>query len=275
MKIKLVDTNFGKQRGLCPHIVSDQSFSKKQEDPDIAIFTDQQCYSKEVDKYNCKKAAWLIEPPVVNGEIYINMAKRFEKFDYVFSYNRWLEKRIPNFHFIAHGGSWLRNEDINIHQKTKLCSIVMSEKQWNAGHRQRHSIYQHIKSDKIDGFGKACKNYIENKIDGLKDYMFSIAMENEAPPFLFDPRNDYFSEKIIDCFLTGTIPLYLGNPRIKNYFNPNGILVFTNHEEARKQIDSINEEMYHSKLDAVKENFEIAKKYIHPEESIVNFLEAL
>lgn len=275
MNIKLVDKNFGKQKGLCPHIVSDHCFPTKQTNPDIVIFTDQQCYSKEVNQYNCKKAAWLIEPPVVNGENYINMLKIHEKFDFVFSYNRWLEHKIPNFHFIPHGGSWLREEDIVIYKKNKLCSIVMSEKQWNAGHRQRHSIYNHINKGLIDGYGKCCNNYIENKIDGLQDYMFSLAMENEAPPFLFHKANDYFSEKILDCFLTGTIPLYLGNPRIKNYFNPDGILCFSSHEEAASLINSISESLYHSKIDAVKENFEIAKKYIHPEESITSFLEKL
>tara|TARA_A200000159_G_C7320195_1_gene338548 strand:- start:90 stop:917 length:828 start_codon:yes stop_codon:yes gene_type:complete len=273
MKIKLVDSNFGKQQGLCPHIISKNCFSKKLKDPDLVIFTDQECYRQEVGKYNCKKAAWLIEPPIVNGENYINMVKNYAKFDYVFSYNRWLENKIPNFHFIAHGGCWLRLEDIHMHKKNKLCSIIMSEKQWNAGHRQRHSIYQHIKNDGVDGYGKCCGNPVENKIDSLKDYMFSLAMENEAPPFLFYKSTDYFSEKVLDCFLTGTIPVYLGNPTIKNYFNKDGILIFSNHEEAKKQMQSLSKELYLSKLDAVKENFQIAKQYIHPEESIINFLE--
>ena len=275
MNIKLVDKNFGKQKGLSPHIVSKKFLPKKVSDPELVIFTDQQCYSQEIKKYTCKKAAWLIEPPIVNGENYLKMVKHSKNFDYVFSYNRWLENKIDNFHFIAHGGSWLRSEDIDMHSKTKLCSIIMSDKQWNAGHRQRHSIYHHIKNDNIDGYGKCCGNPIENKIDSLRDYMFSLAMENEAPPFLFHAETDYFSEKILDCFLTGTIPVYLGNPRIKNYFNKDGILLFSNHEEAKKQMNLLSEELYLSKLDAVKENFDIAKKYIHPEESILNFLEKM
>ena len=272
MKIKLVDDNLGKQTNLSPFIKAPHPFSKSEKDPDWVIFTDQKCFTSEVSKYSCHKAAWIIEPPVVNGENHINITKIHHKFDYVFSYNRWIEKRIPNFKFVPHAGSWIREEDIAIHEKSKLCSVIMSNKEWNAGHRQRLSILNHIKNDKIDGFGKACKNYIENKIDGLKDYMFSIAMENEAPPFLFDPSNDYFSEKILDCFLSGTIPIYLGNPRISKYFNPDGIIIINEHAQARKQIESITKEMYYAKLDAVKENFDLAQQYIHPENLIINYI---
>ena len=40
-------------------------------------------------------------------------------------------------------------------------------------------------------------------------------MENNIEP-------DYFTEKLIDCFLTGTVPIYLGPKQVENYFDPNG-----------------------------------------------------
>ena len=44
---------------------------------------------------------------------------------------------------------------------------------------------------------------LKEKEDGLCDYMFSVAIENS---------NQYFSEKLLDCFLTGTIPIYYATP---------------------------------------------------------------
>ena len=38
--------------------------------------------------------------------------------------------------------------------------------------------------------------------------------------------NDFFTDKIIDCFLTGTIPIYHGCQDISDYFDIEGIIIF-------------------------------------------------
>jgi predicted nucleic acid-binding Zn ribbon protein len=54
--------------------------------------------------------------------------------------------------------------------------------------------------------------FIPNKLDGLKDYMFSIVVENSIYP-------KYYTEKITDCFATGTVPIYYGDKSIGEDFN--------------------------------------------------------
>jgi len=49
------------------------------------------------------------------------------------------------------------------------------------------------------------------KYRGLAPYEYSIAMENSQ-------QLNYFSEKIIDCFLSWTMPIYWGCPNISEYF---------------------------------------------------------
>ena len=61
---------------------------------------------------------------------------------------------------------------------------------------------------------------IPNKEIGLKDYRFSFCVEN-------DTYDTYFTEKILDCFATGTIPVYLGAPDIGNHFNMDGIIILS------------------------------------------------
>ena len=56
------------------------------------------------------------------------------------------------------------------------------------------------------------KGPLDNKKDGLLDYLFSVAIENCV-------ESDYFTEKITDCILTGTTPIYYGCPEIDRFFD--------------------------------------------------------
>jgi hypothetical protein len=46
--------------------------------------------------------------------------------------------------------------------------------------------------------------------------MFGVAIENVS-------HRGWFTEKILDCFLLKTIPIYWGCSNIEDYFNPKGI----------------------------------------------------
>ena len=62
----------------------------------------------------------------------------------------------------------------------------------------------------LDFFGKD-GNYLQDKMDGLLPYRYSIAIENATIPF-------YFTEKINDCFLSWTVPIYHGCMNIGKFF---------------------------------------------------------
>lgn len=274
MIIKFIDDNLIGQNGLSRYIDPKSGWKRNVENYDIAIYTDQKCFSESVDSAKTNYG-WIIEPPIINGDNHIKITKPefYNKFHTIFSYNRWIEERIPNFKFIAHGGTWLREEDIAIYNKTKLCSMIYSDKQWNAGHRLRSSIASHISNKNIDFFGSGVNKYIEYKIIGLKDYMFSITMENEGPQHLFSHNTDYFSEKLLDCFLTGTIPIYYGNKTISNYFDIDGIILFDDNKQISSIIESINLDLYMKKKNAIINNFKIAQEYIHPEITINKYVQ--
>ena len=84
----------------------------------------------------------------------------------------------------------------------------------------RFRVYDRLKDDnRVDFYGSGCEKPIEFKIEALKDYMFSIVIENSI-------ESDYFTEKILDCFLSGTIPVYVGSKTTSQYFDENGIIYF-------------------------------------------------
>jgi hypothetical protein len=275
MTVKFIDDNLVGQKGLSRYLDPSISWDREATNYSIAIYTDSKCFTSKIDK-DKNNYAWIIEPPIINGDNHINIIKPeySSLFKKVFSYNRWIGDRINNFIFVPHGGSWLKKEDIGIHQKDKLCSMIFSNKQWNAGHLQRLRVYEKIKHyNNIDFFGSGVDKYIEYKIYGLKNYMFSITMENEGPQHLFSQNTDYFSEKLIDCFLTGTIPIYYGNKSIANYFNINGIILFEDPDSIDEIFLSLNPDLYLQKQEFILENFKLAQDYIHPEHIINEHLQ--
>jgi hypothetical protein len=59
---------------------------------------------------------------------------------------------------------------------------------------------------------------VYNKIEFLSSYKFSIAMENSE-------GQGYVSEKIIDSFMAGTIPIYYGGYMIDEFINPKSYIL--------------------------------------------------
>jgi len=103
--------------------------------------------------------------------------------------------------------------------------------------------------DKIDVFGRGIQEILNKEI-GLKDYRFSFCVEN-------DTYDTYFTEKILDCFATGTVPIYMGTKKVVEYFNPDGIIFF----DGSFDLSILSEELYLSKMEAIKDNFERVKDY--------------
>jgi len=77
---------------------------------------------------------------------------------------------------------------------------------------------------KVDSFGKALNNTgikaedgYYPKIDLLSGYKFHIAFENKQRP-------GWCTEKLYDAFAAGTVPIYWGDPRVEDYFNPQAFI---------------------------------------------------
>jgi hypothetical protein len=90
---------------------------------------------------------------------------------------------------------------------------------------------------KVDMGGKFNNNVggpVPNKIQFLSFYKFSIAMENTS-------GDGYSSEKIIDSFLSGTIPIYYGNFMVEEYINRKTYILIKGQEDIYKKIKYIKE----------------------------------
>jgi len=95
--------------------------------------------------------------------------------------------------------------------KTRQISGVISSNVSLLGHYKRLRFKEFLESElEIDFYGKGY-NFIVDKWMGLYPYKYSVAIENTA-------KNDYWTEKISDCFLSYTYPIYYGCKNIDKYF---------------------------------------------------------
>jgi len=223
-------------------------------DEELVIYTDFSVQNVS-DKVK-HKIAWLLESPDITPQAYDWISKNNKKFDYVLTHQKNFLDRGENFIFSPTGGCWIKPEDQKIYDKTKNISIIASGKRMTHGQKLRHLIIG-LYNNKMDVYGRGYSP-VEYKLDALKEYMFSVTIENTNKDY-------YFSEKLIDCFMTGTIPIYFGPPSIGKFFNEKGIIMF---QDDDFDIDSLNEELYDNMLPYIRENFEKAKEYIIAEDYI-------
>lgn len=118
------------------------------------------------------------------------------------------------------------------YQKTKQLSVMSSRKGFTAGHRNRVKFIDQLKErlgDKVDVFGRGY-NEIEDKFDALRDYRYSLVIENSR-------CTHYWTEKLSDAFLSNCFPLYYGCPNIYDYFDRDSLIEIDIH--ASTAIDQI------------------------------------
>lgn len=245
----------------------------------VTVFTDKDLLSPWVDKVQTKyKVAWIVECRGVHSFAYEHIKYVENKFDHIFTFDNELLSSSPKYVRNLIATSRVSNEDAGIHKKNKMLSLIASKQTMTRGHRLRHKIANAIKDKyEVDLWGGAYKPFgagntgltagaiREGKTEPLKDYRFSIAVMNSK-------EDNYFTETLVDVFRHGAIPIFWGCPNVEEFFNEKGILHFETGQQLIEILDNLSEDLYNSKLEYVKENFEIAKKYVSMDDTFATNL---
>lgn len=127
------------------------------------------------------------------------------------------QRRIENHPAIYNWHLGISYDDVvslDVSNKTLDVSCIASTKQDLPGHSKRFDFVQQIDDSglNIDVFGRGRSRPLPGgKLDGLLPYRYSIAIENTV-------HDDYFTEKILDCWLAGTVPIYFGALNLEEHF---------------------------------------------------------
>jgi hypothetical protein len=215
---------------------------------------------------NYKNILYIVEPPDIINNIIKKIYNSLNKFDIIIT----IDPKILNHHknTICYNHlmytSWISNIT-QIPKKQFKISFLINNKMITDGHKFRYKIWTNQKKittpyDFYIGSSATNKNALNinnNKIFGKKDdfrkddllypYMFHVCVENKQ-------MNNWITEKVNDCFITCTIPIYWGAPNIGDYYDINGIICFETINQLIDILNNLTEKDYNDKLDAVEKN---------------------
>ncbi len=194
------------------------------------------CYANEFFKYDCIKILFLGEniSPDFNlydyavGFDYLNFADRYLRYPiYVY----WKK----DFELAAHKHERLDEYFLN---KKKFCNFVYSNSSWNE--KIREEFFKKLSAYKcVDAGGKVFNNIgyrVGDKRAFQEEYKFAIVFENSS-------KLGYTTEKIINAYAAGNIPIYWGNRNIEEEFNPKSfinVFDFDSLEECIEYIEKVD-----------------------------------
>ena len=184
-------------------------------------------------------------------------------FDAVFTYSTELLEKLPNARFFPFCASvWYANEvfegkadktsisELAFQDKDRDLSMICSPKRLTPMQLIRHRFAGEAKrSGKVEVFGGFDGGLrLPFKSQALRRYRFHIVVENDLRPF-------YFTEKVMDCFASMTVPVYLGASRIGEFFNQDGIITISQNTPMKEILKQCTEQEYLTRLPAVQDNF--------------------
>jgi hypothetical protein len=238
---------------------------------------------KNIPKENVIGLAF--EPPA-----FLNLTKEFVYYSikYIGRYYIGTKGDLPHPFYEHYSYMWHTTPLYSLPDKKRFMSIMVSQKIDAPGHKYRHTLVQRILSSglPIDIYGRGSSFYkkkdpIETmsfskvmttdkqmnqdprikgefqEIEPYLDYCFHICIENFK-------TNHYFSEKITNPLLCGTIPVYWGANKIEEYFPDNVICLSGNLEEDFELLCNIYKDpvKYRKEIsvEKIKEKLNLVKK---------------
>lgn len=187
------------------------------------------------------------------------------EFDAIFTYDADLLNRYENARFFPSCASiWYGQtekgyewDDECYMKKDRQISIVSSNKTMCHMHKVRLDLAMKCKKDGLaDTYGTFDGGACIKIDDSLTRYRYSIVVENDV--------SDYFyTEKILNCFASQTIPIYIGAEKIDEFFNVDGIIRLQEKDidQVEKIIKNCTQKYYEQHLEAILDNYKRAFQY--------------
>ncbi len=155
--------------------------------------------------------------------------------------------RVPNYVFRAnYYGYSLENlckpdnyEEM-LEKKNRFCNFIYKQ-----SYNERNRIFRLVSEiDHVDCAGRLFNNMngytvpigIE-KLNFMRKYKFTLAVENSFSP-------GYTTEKLVEAMLSGSIPIYYGDPLVGKVFNTKSFINYADYKSDKDFLNAIRELHY-------------------------------
>lgn len=176
------------------------------DDPDYLFYSN---FNKEYIKYDCVRIFYTGECLVPD----FNLCDYAMAFEYLDFGDRYL--RVPLYELFHYRNKYKKLLDNNVEKtnKTDFCGFVVSN---DSGMPERKQMFELLSAyKKVDSGGRYMNNIggpVADKLAFDQKHRFSLTFENCC-------HEGYTTEKIVEAFAAGVIPIYYGNPLIGREFN--------------------------------------------------------
>jgi glycosyltransferase involved in cell wall biosynthesis len=207
------------------------------------------------------------------------LIKNWHKYDRIYTFNERVFKSCPNAIKYVYGTKWLHRWEYEAMVPSKkefaiscICGTkyapgakghflrMVLYKNQKAFNRVPMTLFRSYQKPELLDFGN--NPFLgERKTQLFEKFQFSIIIENSK-------QTNYFTEKIMDCLLAKTIPIYYGCPNIGDFFDTRGFIIIESEEieptlnELYNKIATLDETYYSRHLEFVERNFKTAHQYM-------------
>lgn len=212
---------------------------------------------------NMFRIFYVCEPSVILGSMIPWVLENHQHFDVVMTHDDRLLNVIPNARNMHWTRSMILEKEYDVfsyNDKKFQVSFICGGKLFTHDHYKRRECWDRQKEITIPkrmfhstAFIGSLQKYDteplprESKLPAFIDSMFHIAIENCQ-------IKGYFSEKLVDCFVSRTVPIYLGCPNIGDFFDVRGIIIAKDVDDIIRICNNLTEEDFHSRKEFVEKN---------------------
>jgi hypothetical protein len=278
IELQIVDTSFAHDVGTVAR-VKPLYIKWKRDDLDAqkpVFFCNESLEFLAYRHWNGEVSGLLYESPAILPKVYDLVPTFVDKLKYLYTPNADLMRAYPHkVRYIPGGGVWgsdLSSPGDGITPiKEFLVSMLSSTKTMCGLHEYRLAIANVLRQSAELGshiFIHRPPDYI-NPFDTLEKYCFSVVIENHI-------SDNYFTEKLLNCFAVGTIPIYFGARKIDNFFDSTAILQFQSIDQLNQILSKLSFSEWANRTPGIENNKRIANaryrciedylylNYLHP-----------
>ena len=203
-----------------------------------------------------------------------------EQYDLILTSDEEILRNCPNSVLFPYGTTWLNKGHINHpdglgvydesldelceNKKYEVSFLGSAPRRDVEGYDIRRSLWSHQEHIKMprkfyistrNAWGLVGETLPEDDKKHLFESQFSIVIESSCV-------NNYFTEKLMDAFITKTVPIYWGCPNIGRFFDLRGmILIDSDGAIIGACNEYINEDTYENIRPHIEENYNRAKEF--------------